>query len=52
METDQQDDRQKLILTLVRAILSDPDKDKLNQELQVSRYNKNTTRSVKGKEKF
>ena len=38
-QTNQQDDRQKLISTLVRTILSDPDKDKLIRELQESRCN-------------
>ena len=36
-ETDQQDDRSKLISKLVRATLSDLDKDNLIQELQESR---------------
>ena len=39
---DQQDDLQKLIATLVRTLLSDPDKDKLIREMQESRYNEYT----------
>ena len=38
-ETDQQDDRQKLISKIVRAMLYDFDKESLNQELHQSRRN-------------
>ena len=51
-ETDQQDDRQKLIATLVRTILSDPDKDKLIEELQESRYNELSLLKEEAKEKI
>ena len=51
-ETDQRDDRQVLISTLVRAILSDPDKDELDSELQESRYNEFTALVRKHRRNF
>ena len=49
-ETDQ-DDRQKLIANLLRAILSDADRDELIQELQESRRNEYTPSSEEEKKK-
>ena len=51
-ETDHQGDRPKMIATLVRTCLSEPDKDKLIQELQESRYNEYTLLSDKAKAKI
>ena len=51
-ETGQRDDRQKLISTIGRAILSDPDKNNMIQELQESRYNEDTPLARKQMKKF
>ena len=51
-ETDQQDDRQKMIDTLLRTIVSDVEKEKLRWELEESRYNEYALSSVEAKEKF